>query len=75
MISDCNDRSLKTGFYYCDGRSVHTPYDGSAGFLLVMKQDDTNITQIYFRYRDNQIWERHYNTVSSTSWKAWVQLH
>lgn len=72
--SNLNDRNLKTGIYYATGSAIGMPM-ATAGFLLVLKRDNTNITQIFFRYRDCQIWERHYNTVSSTGWKAWKQLH
>lgn len=69
-VSNCNDTTLKTGFYYLTGSATNVPFS-SAWFLQVMKQSDTNITQILYRYRDNEIYERHYNTIEGTSWKDW----
>lgn len=79
VISDCNDISLKTGFYYCDGNTLNIPSD-SAWFLQVMRKvfddgDTDVITQIAYRYRNNEIWIRQYNSVSSTSWKDWVPVN
>jgi len=31
------------------------------------------ITQIAYRYRDNEIWMRQYNAISSEGWKAWYK--
>lgn len=73
VVSDCNNTSLSTGTYYCIGSALNTPSE-SAWFLQVLKQSDTNITQIAYRYRDNEIYERHYNTVGETGWKSWTPI-
>lgn len=73
-VSDLNDRNIKTGIYYVTASIKNMPME-TAGFLIVLKRDNTNITQFLIRYRDCQLWERQYNTVSSTGWKAWEQLH
>lgn len=65
------DEATETGFYYLGGSATNVP-SASAWFLVAMKQSTTNITQVAFRYRDNEMWIRHYNTVNSTGWKDWI---
>ena len=83
-ILDCNDTSLESGFYYCTGETLNTPYT-SGWFLKIMKKklsDETNrtmITQTIYRYRDNVIYERHYNDIDTPEeavceWKEWVRV-
>jgi hypothetical protein len=79
VISDCNDTSLGIGFYYANSNTLNTPHT-SAWFLHVIKKvfDDGSvdvITQVAYRYRDNEVWIRQYNNVSSTGWKQWQPLH
>ena len=75
-ISNCNDTSLPTGIYYCTGSTDNAPYT-SAWFLQVMKRTFNDgtfvITQVAYRYRDNEIWMRQYNAISSEGWKAWYK--
>lgn len=78
VIDDCNNINLDTGIYYCIGSTQNVPYD-SAWFLNVMKtkgeNGDTIITQIAYRYRQNMIYIRNYNSVNgSPSWKEWVEI-
>ena len=73
IVSDCNDTNLNTGIYYAVGDTKNCPYY-SAWFIQVIKQTDTVITQVAYRYRDNEIWIRNYNTINTESWKDWKPL-
>lgn len=72
-IVDCNDTTLSSGFYYAGSSTLNIP-TASAWFLQVMKKADNNIIQVAYRYRDNEIYTRHYNIVEPIGWKEWVQL-
>lgn len=78
-ILDCNNTTLESGFYYCVGETANAPFNNSAWFLQVMKELVEGklliITQVAYRYRDNEIWIRQYNDVSSTGWKEWSQVY
>ena len=73
LILDCNDTRLRTGFFRCNSSTLNTPLE-SAWILQNLKISDTAITQILYRYRDNEIYERHYNTVNTTGWKDWIPV-
>ena len=76
-IADCNDTNLETGFYYCTGSTNNTPHN-SAWFLEVKRKEfndgDLVITQTAYRYRDNEMWIRHYNSLEPAGWKDWSPL-
>lgn len=76
-IADCNDTNLETGFYYCTGNTNNTPHN-SAWFLEVKRKEfddgDLVITQTAYRYRDNEMWIRHYNSLEPAGWKEWSPL-
>ena len=75
ILSDLNKTDLVTGLFYADGNTANAPHP-SAWFILHMNREGAEtITQIAYRYRDNEIYERQYNTISGTGWKAWEQLH
>ena len=73
LLTDCNDTSLATGIYRCDGDTLNTPFS-SSWTLVVLKIGSTSITQVLRRYRDNEMYIRHYNTVTETSWKDWALI-
>ena len=74
-ISDCNDISLPTGIYYCSGDTLNAPYK-SGWFLHVMNRifpdGDHVVTQVAYRYRNNEIQMRQYNSISPAGWKDWT---
>ena len=76
-IENLNDTSLKTGFYYCMGGAVGAPFS-SAWTVHVMRKlvedGDLVITQVAYRYRDNEIWIRNYNSLSPAGWKEWSSI-
>lgn len=75
VIDDLNDTSLKTGFYYCMGGATGAPHS-SAWTIQVMRKvaddGDLVITQIAYRYRENEIQIRQYNSISPAGWKDWT---
>lgn len=73
-ITDCNDTSLKTGFYHCDANTLNVPI-ASAWVLQIIKSGNSAITQIIYRYRDSEIYTRNYNTVDKEGWKDWYPLN
>ncbi len=73
LLTDCNDTSLATGIYRCNGDTLNTPFS-SSWTLVVLKIASTSITHVIRRYRDNEMYIRHYNTVTETSWKDWVLI-
>ena len=77
-IPDCNDTSLPTGIYYCSGDALNAPH-ASAWFLHVMNRvfpdGDHVITQVAYRYRDDEIQMRQYNSISPAGWKAWSVIN
>ena len=73
ILTDLNDTSLQTGFYYANNSTLNIPYE-SNWFVQVFRRTAANITQILYRYRDNIIFVRHYNTVNPEGWKDWEQI-
>ena len=73
LLTDCNDTSLPSGFYRCNAETLNVPF-ASSWTLEVLKIGSTAITQVLKRYRDNEIYIRHYNTVTETSWKDWALI-
>lgn len=73
VITDLNDKTIPTGFYYATSSTKNAPY-ASGWFVQIYKRDEKNITQILYRYRDNIVFIRQYNTVNSEGWKDWETL-
>lgn len=73
VVSDANT-ATETGGYYTNADTTNLPISGSAGYLNVMKRNDDVITQVWTRYRDNQVFMRQKNTIEPSGWKEWEQL-
>lgn len=72
-ISDSNE-AKETGGYYTNANTTNLPINGSGGFLNVMYRSDDNITQVWTRYRDNQVFMRQFNSIEPSGWKEWVEI-
>lgn len=76
LISDFNNATDR-GYYYGNSNTANAP--GSSGWLLQVIDNSTNqyVTQIAYRFRNNEVWVRHYNRIDSEateSWKPWVMI-
>ena len=68
ILTDVNDLELKTGFYDTNAATTNIPVNGSTGLLQVLRPNNgLNVTQIWYRYRDNQVYVRHYNAINTPS--------
>ena len=73
VVSDANT-ATETGGYYTNSDTANLPVSGSAGYLNVMYRNDDNITQVWTRYRDNQVFMRQKNTIEPSGWKEWSAI-
>ena len=76
LISDFNN-ATERGYYYGNSNTANTP--GSSNWFLQVIDNSANqyVTQIAYRFRNNEVWVRHYNKVDSEetlSWKPWVMI-
>lgn len=73
VVSDANT-ATETGGYFTLSTTTNLPINDSAGYLNVMKRDDDVITQIWTRYRNNELYIRQKNTIEPSGWKEWKRL-
>ncbi len=62
---------LEPGFYYCTGMT-DPPGASTYGYVLVMRQNEYSVKQVYFGYHNNYIFVR-YST--SGEWAAWTEVN
>lgn len=68
------NEAIETGGWYTNADTTNLPINASGGYLDVKKHADGNLTQIWTRYRNNQIFIRHCNPVEPSGWKNWAAV-
>lgn len=72
-IADCNDTTLASGYYYARSTALNIP-STTDWFILVIRRNTTPITQIAYRYRNNDMYIRQYNDYGTVGWKPWRRI-
>jgi len=80
-IADCDDITLKNGWYNIDENTLNTPWNLPSGGLFKISLPDGRIKLQFHAFSDGEVWESVYDTgidddgfTQVNGWSHWVQV-